>query len=98
MSSVARTATLCCQRFLQTRARVRCWWRDLNLGEGTLMRLALYLFIALCTGTYINQGFGITVSFSPESEKFTDATKEYESIWDTESKSIIEAMEEVSGL
>ena len=62
------------------------------------MKLVLYLLIALFTVTYINQGSGVTLTFSPESEKFADATREYQSLWNTEGKRMIEAMEEVSGL
>ena len=54
--------------------------------------------IALSTGTYINQSSGVTLSFSPESEKFTEATRQYQTIWNAESKRIIAAMEEVSGM
>jgi hypothetical protein len=62
------------------------------------MKLALLLLVASCTGIYVNQSSGITLSFSPEAEKFTEATGEYQSIWNTEGKRMLEAMEEVSGL
>jgi hypothetical protein len=41
---------------------------------------------------------GLGLSFSPESEKFAEATKEYQGIWDSEGRKMIEAMESVSGM
>jgi len=38
------------------------------------------------------------MNFTPESEKYTQATKQYQEIWDTEGRKMIEAMEIVSGL
>ena len=40
----------------------------------------------------------VKVSFSPESEKYAQATKEYQDIWKSEGKRIIEAMERISGV
>ena len=40
----------------------------------------------------------VKVTFSPESEQFAQATKEYQALWDSEGKKIIEAMEKVSGV
>jgi len=40
----------------------------------------------------------VNISFSPESEKFTEATREYQKIWSEEGRRMIEAMESVSGL
>ena len=38
------------------------------------------------------------MNFSPESEKFIQATKQYQEIWKNEGSKMIKAMEEVSGL
>lgn len=40
----------------------------------------------------------VKVSFSPESEKYAQATSEYEAIWSSDGKRIVEVMEGVSGL
>lgn len=40
----------------------------------------------------------VKVSFSSESEKYAKATTEYEAIWSSEGKRIIETMERVSGV
>lgn len=40
----------------------------------------------------------VNISFSPESEKFMEATREYQKIWSEEGRKMIEAMESVSGL
>jgi hypothetical protein len=74
-----------------------------------LRTISFYALIGLFTVTYASpipctafakqqQSSGVTLSFSPESEKFADATRQYQSIWNAESKRIIAAMEEVSGL
>ena len=44
------------------------------------------------------QTSNVTLSFSPEAEKYAEATKQYQSIWQSEGEKIIKAMEEVSGL
>jgi hypothetical protein len=41
---------------------------------------------------------GMKVIFSPESEKYAQATAEYQAIWNSEGKRITEAMERVSGV
>jgi len=74
-----------------------------------LRSTSIYALIGLFTVTYAasipspaftkqQQSSGVTLNFSPESEKFTDATRQYQSIWNAESKRIIAAMEEVSGM
>jgi hypothetical protein len=40
----------------------------------------------------------VGISFSPQSDGFADATREYQAIWATEASRVIEAMERVSGL
>ncbi|HEX7774048.1 MAG TPA: hypothetical protein VF435_16615, partial [Pyrinomonadaceae bacterium] len=40
----------------------------------------------------------LKLTFSPEAEKYDQATAEYQAIWTSEGKNIIEAMESVSGL
>ena len=62
------------------------------------MKLALYLVISLFLATDFNQSSSVTLSFAPESEKFADAAQQYQNLWNAESKRIIEAMEDVSGL
>lgn len=44
------------------------------------------------------QGFRVRVDFSPESEKYSPAAKEYQEIWNSEGEGIVEAMEKVSGV
>jgi hypothetical protein len=40
----------------------------------------------------------VSIRFSPESEPFAEAAKEYQSLWEAEGSRIIAAMEHVSGL
>lgn len=40
----------------------------------------------------------VKVSFSPESEQYAQATREYQAVWDSEGQRIIEAMERISGV
>jgi hypothetical protein len=44
------------------------------------------------------QAPAIKLTFTPESEKFLEATKQYQAIWSAEGKKMIDAMEAVSGL
>jgi hypothetical protein len=41
---------------------------------------------------------GVSIRFSPESEQFADAVREYQALWEAEGDRIIEALEHVSGL
>ena len=57
------------------------------------------LMILLLPPTYLHtQAPSIKMTFTPESEKYVEATKQYEEIWKAEGKKMIEAMERVSGL
>jgi hypothetical protein len=40
----------------------------------------------------------VNLTFTPESDKYVQATKQYQAIWSNEGKKIIEAMESVSGI
>ena len=40
----------------------------------------------------------VKVSFSPESEQYAQATREYHAVWDSEGQRIIEAMERIAGV
>lgn len=61
------------------------------------MKALLAMMILASASSVIAQStFNIT--FSPESEKFAQATKDYQAIWSGEGKRIIEAMESFSGL
>ena len=41
---------------------------------------------------------GVRIHFSPESEQFAEAAREYQALWAAEGDKIIEALEYVSGL
>src|SRR5262245_42550855 len=56
---------------------------------------AVLIFVLSC---FAAQAQTIKLSFTPESEKFVEATKQYEAIWSAEGRKMIEAMEAVSGL
>ena len=56
--------------------------------------MKLLLTMALIT----LQASSVSLRFSPESERFADATKEYQRIWEAEGKKIIQVMGEISGL
>jgi hypothetical protein len=62
------------------------------------MNFISLIVIALVAAFPIAQTSTVTLSFSPESEKFAEATKTYQAIWDAEGKRIVQAMEEVSGV
>lgn len=57
--------------------------------------LIALIFLALPS---IAQQPTLRLNFTPESERFSEATKQYQSIWDTEGKRMVETMEQVSGL
>src|SRR5262245_43753175 len=57
------------------------------------------LMILLLSASYLSaQAPSIKMNFTPESEKYAEATKEYHEIWNTEGRKMVEAMEIVSGL
>ena len=55
--------------------------------------VALLLTVAASSGAQ-----GLRIHFSPESEPFAEAAREYQSLWEAEGSRIIAAMEHVSGL
>ncbi len=62
------------------------------------MKGVLSIVLVALTSFPFAQEPALRVSFSPESKAFAQATAEYQAIWDSEGKRIIEAMESVSGL
>lgn len=62
------------------------------------MELLLSILTLVLTIIPPASGTKVNISFSPESEKFVEATREYQSIWGSEGSKMIEAMESVSGL
>jgi len=57
------------------------------------------LMILLLSASYLSaQAPSIKMNFTPESEKYAEATKQYQEIWNTEGRKMVEAMEIVSGL
>jgi hypothetical protein len=61
-----------------------------------MKRLLTILLLTLATPALAQNSF--KVSFSPEVDKYSQATSEYQAIWRDEGKKIVEAMEQVSGL
>ena len=62
------------------------------------MKRSSAVLLVLLTISAFAQQTTLNLIFSPESEKYEQATAEYQAIWTTEGKKIIEAMESVSGL
>jgi len=58
----------------------------------------ILMIVVLSAASLLGQAPGVKMTFTPESEKFTPATKLYQEIWDHEGGKMIEAMEIVSGL
>ncbi len=56
------------------------------------------LLIVSLTAFAFRQSSEVKINFSPESEKYAEATKEYQAIWSSESRRIVEGMEKVSGV
>ena len=61
-----------------------------------MKRLLAILILAFASNAFAQNT--ITMSFTPESEKYAQATKEYQAIWSGEGKRILGTMESVSGL
>ena len=61
------------------------------------MKIILMLLL-ICASYLPAQDPLIKMTFTPESEKFVEATSRYQDIWKTEGRKMIEAMEIVSGL
>jgi hypothetical protein len=62
------------------------------------MKTILAILIVSLTSLAVLQESALKLNFSPESEKYAEATAEYQAIWKSEGKKIVEAMESVSGL
>jgi hypothetical protein len=62
------------------------------------MKIIPAMLLVLLTVSAFAQQPAVNLTFSPESEKFEQATAEYQAIWTAEGKKIIEAMESVTGL
>ena len=62
-----------------------------------MKRISALLLVLLTVSAFVQQPT-LNLTFSPESEKYEQATAEYQAIWTSEGKKIIEAMESVSGL
>jgi len=62
-----------------------------------MKRIFAILVLAFITFAF-TQNSSVKVSFSAETEKYGQATTEYQEIWNREGKRIIEAMERVSGV
>ena len=62
-----------------------------------MLRLSFIALLALAAPSIAQQPT-LRLNFTPESEKFNEATKQYQSIWEAEGRRMVEAMEQVSGL
>jgi hypothetical protein len=62
-----------------------------------MLRLSFIALLALAVPSIAQQP-ALRLNFTPESEKFNEATKQYQSIWEAEGRRMAEAMEQVSGL
>jgi hypothetical protein len=62
------------------------------------MKTILLVIALVAVPTCLAQQTGLSISFTPEQEKFAGAAKEYQDIWRAEGSRIIEAMESVSGM
>jgi hypothetical protein len=63
------------------------------------MKWTMIAFVILAFASpAIAQDPGVKIEFSPESEKYNQATIEYRTLWNNEGKRMVEAMEKVSGV
>ena len=62
------------------------------------MTNTILIILLLSTPALFAQGRAIKMNFTPESEKYAEATKQYQQIWSAEGQKMTEAMETVSGL
>jgi hypothetical protein len=58
--------------------------------------LAILMLALICLA--FTQHPRLKINFSPESEKYTQATTEYQTLWNSEGERIVAAMEKVSGV
>jgi hypothetical protein len=70
---------------------------ELFAGEN-LMKWIIAILTLSFTSFAFTQDSRVRINFSPESEKYAQAIKEYQDIWNSESERFIEAMEKVSGV
>ena len=56
------------------------------------------ILILVCASFTFAQETKLKLNFSPESEEYAKATAEYQALWNSEGKKIIETIESVSGL
>jgi hypothetical protein len=54
--------------------------------------------LCLALSYFAVQAPTVKLNFTPESEKFTEATKQYQAIWSAEGQKMIDTMESLSGL
>lgn len=62
------------------------------------MKKLFYIAILLLFSTTFAQAQRVKITFTPESEKFAAATKEYQALWQAEGDKIVKTLEQVSGL
>ena len=62
------------------------------------MRNLIYCAIFVTLITVPCHAQRVKITFTPESDKFTDATKQYRSLWSAEGDKMIAALEKVSGM
>jgi len=62
------------------------------------MKWITVLLIVSLTSFAFRRSPEVKINFSPESEKYAEATKEYQAIWSSESSKIVASMEKVSGV
>ncbi len=65
---------------------------------GDRMKLFAAILILSLAPPAFAQGSRVRFTFSPESEQYAPAAKEYQDIWDAEGEKIVGAMEKVSGV
>jgi hypothetical protein len=58
--------------------------------------LAILMLALICLA--FTQHPRLKINFSPEFEKYTQATTEYQTLWNSEGERIVAAMEKVSGV
>src|SRR5687767_2155409 len=62
------------------------------------MRKFVCIALFVLTAPVSSEAQRVKINFTPESEKFAAATKEYQVIWQSKGDRIIKAIEKVSGL
>ena len=62
------------------------------------MRIIFHVLVLTFIAVTTAEAQRVKIKFTPESDKFVPATREYEALWRAEGDRIIDAMEKVSGL